>query len=196
MRIILASKSPRRKELLDELNLDYEIIVSNEEEKFDQTLSIKEQVKSVAKQKAKHVFDNTQGNRVVIGADTIVVKNNEIFGKPKDKKDAIDMLNKLKDSRHTVYTALCVLCENNGNMKEYTDVDLTDVYFRNISDEDILAWVDSGMGMDKAGSYAIQGGFAIHVDRINGNYTTVMGLPIHKLYDILKDIYQEYNTNS
>ena len=109
MRIILASQSPMRKELLKQMGLEFEILVSNADETFEEGLSLEEQSKRLAYIKAKTVFDETEGNRVVIGSDTIVLKNGEVFGKPKNKQQAIDMLNKLKNTSHTAITSLCVL---------------------------------------------------------------------------------------
>lgn len=186
MKIILASKSPRRKELLDLLNLDYEIIVSDAEEILEDNLTIEEQVKKLSYIKAKTIFDKTSGDRIVIGSDTMVVKNNKIYGKPKDEEDAFKMLSELKNSKHEAVTGLAILVEKDGKYEEYIDYDMAEVYFKDMTDEEIKNWINTGKSLDKAGAYAVQDEFIVFIEKFNGNYSTVMGLPIHKVYDILK----------
>ena len=186
MRVILASKSPRRKELLSMITKDYEIIVSDADETFEEGLSIEEQAKRLAYIKAKTVFDETKGDRLVIGSDTMVVKGNKIYGKPKNDEDALNMLKDLRNDKHQVITGLAVLIEKDGKYIEYSDYDVADVYFKDFTDEEIWNWIKTGKAYDKAGAYAVQGEFMVHIDKIDGNYATVMGLPIHKVYDILK----------
>ena len=111
MKVILASKSPRRKELMDLLGIKYEIMVSEVDESLEQGLSLEEQSKKLGYIKAKAVFDKTEGDRIVIGSDTLVVKGNKLFGKPKDKQDAINMLMELKNDKHQVITSIAVLVE-------------------------------------------------------------------------------------
>ena len=188
MKIILASKSPRRKELLDLLNLDYEIIVSDAEEVLEDNITIEEQAKNLSYIKAKTVFDKTSGDRIVIGSDTMVIKDNKIYGKPKNEEDAFRMLKELKNTNHLVITGLAILVEKNGKYEEYLDYDKADVYFKDMTDEEIRNWINTGEALDKAGAYAVQGEFMIFIEKFDGNYATVMGLPIHKVYDILKDI--------
>jgi len=186
MKIILASKSPRRKELLDLLNIDYEIIVSDADEILEDNLKIEEQVKKLSYIKSKTVFDKTSGDRIVIGSDTMVVKNNKIYGKPKDEKDAFNMLKELKNSKHEAITGLAILVEKDGKYEEYIDYDIAEVYFKDMTDEEIKNWINTGKSLDKAGSYAVQDEFIVFIEKFNGNYSTIMGLPIHKVYDILK----------
>lgn len=188
MRIILASQSPRRKELMEAITKDFEVIVSNTDEKLEEGLTIEEQAKNVSYQKAKAVFDRTEGDRIVIGSDTMVVKNSKIYGKPKSTEEATQMIKMLKNTEHTVYTGLAILAQKYGQYKEYLDCDIADVYFRDMSEEEIENWVNSGEAMDKAGAYAVQGKFMVFIDKINGNYQTVMGLPIHKVYEYLKKL--------
>lgn len=188
MKYILASKSPRRKELMDLMGLKYEIIVSNADETFENGLSIEEQSKRLGYIKAKAVFDKTCGDRIVIGSDTMVLKEGKVYEKPKDKEDAIRMLNELKKSKHTVITSLAILAEKNGKYIEYVDYDKADVYVKDISAEEILNWIEIGNPYDKAGAYAIQSQFGVYIEKIEGNYFTVVGLPIHKLYDVIKKI--------
>ncbi len=187
MKIILASKSPRRRELMNLGRFEYEILVSDEEEKFDSLLSIEEQSKKVALDKAKIIFDNTQGDRSIIGADTIVVRNNKIFGKPKDRQDAINMLRQLQDGMHKVYTSIAVLIEKNGEYKEYNELHETKIFVKPMSNYEIANYVTDTNPYDKAGAYAIQGEFALFVDKIEGSYTNVVGLPIERVYEILKE---------
>lgn len=188
MNLILASGSPRRRELLEMMNLDFKVIVSNSDETFEKGLTIEEQSKRLAYIKAKAVFDETQGDREVIGSDTMVIKGNKIYGKPHTKQEAMEMLRDLSDSKHQVITSICVLSEKNGVYKEQIDYDIADVYFKKMTDEEIESWIEKDKPYDKAGGYAVQSAFGVHIDKINGNFFTVMGLPIHKLYDMLKNI--------
>lgn len=188
MRIILASASPRRKELLGLIVSNFDIYVSNVDEKMEESLSLEENVTKLANIKAKSVFDKTSGDRIVIGADTIVTKDGKIYGKPKDKDDAKDMIKELisGDGTHRVITGLSVIVEKDGDMFEHNTYDETKIFLKNMTDEEIDRWIDSGKAMDKAGAYGIQDEFCVYVDKIEGNYTTVVGLPTAKLYDILK----------
>jgi len=188
MRIILASKSPRRKELLGLLNVEYEVIVSEADETLEEGITIEEQAKKLSFIKAKTVFDETAGDRIVIGSDTMVIKDGIIYGKPKDREDAFNMLKKLQGTNHKVITGLAVLVEKQGRYEEYLDYDIADVYFKEMSDEEIYNWIDTGKAYDKAGAYAVQGEFMVFIEKFNGNFATVMGLPIHKLYDVIKKI--------
>lgn len=188
MRVILASGSPRRKELMDMLEINYEIIVSNADETLEDGLSLEEQSKKLGYIKAKAVFDEISGDRIVIGSDTMVVKDGKIYGKPKDKEDAINMLNELKNDKHQVFTSLAILVQKGDIYKEYIDCDTTEVYFSDMTESEIEKWVDSGEAYDKAGAYGVQSSkFSVFIEKINGNYATIVGLPIHKVYNILKD---------
>ena len=186
MKIILASQSPRRKELMDLLKVDYEVIVSHVDETLEEGLTIEEQSKRLGYIKAKAVFDQTQGDRIVIGSDTMVVEDKEILGKPKDKQDAIRMIQLLQNAEHQVITSLAVLIQEGEAYQEYIDYDATKVYIKKMSEEEIEKWLEKGSWQDKAGAYAIQSEFGVFVDKIDGNYFTVVGLPIHKLYDVIK----------
>ena len=186
MRIILASKSPRRKELMDLLNLDYEIIVSDADETLEGGLSMEEQSKKLAFIKAKAVFDETSGDRIVIGADTLVYKDSEKLGKPKNRENAIKMLNKLKGSVHHVCTGISILIKKGNSYEEVLDSSTTSVFINNMTDTEINDWINTGKAFDKAGGYAIQEEFAKFISRIDGNYSSVVGLPIDKIYNIIK----------
>lgn len=188
MKIILASQSPMRKELLKQMGLEFEVLVSNADETFEEGLSLEEQSKRLAYIKAKTVFDETEDDRIIIGSDTMVLKDGEVFGKPKNKQDAIDMLNKLKNTCHTAITSLCVLVEKNGECKKFLDYDTTKVFFKNMTEEEILHWIKIGNPYEKAGTYELASPFCVFVDKIEGNITTVQGLPTHKLYEVLKQL--------
>ena len=188
MKIILASQSPRRKELLELMGIkNYEVIVSNIEENMDKSLTINRQVEQLSYQKAKAVWDITKGDRIVIGSDTIVEKDNKKYGKPNDKKDAIKMLKELNNSKVNVITGIAVLIETNGKIIEKKDYDLSEVYIKKMDDKEIERWVSSGQALDKAGSFAVQSQFCVYIDKIVGNYDTIVGLPTHKLYDMIKE---------
>ena len=187
MKIILASQSPRRIALMQLARIDFEVLPSSYNEKMDKSLGIEELSKELAYGKAKDVFDNTQGDRTIIGADTIVVKDNVIFGKPKDRAEAIKMLKELQGDVHTVYTSLAILIEERGKYKEYKELVETDITVNPMTDAEIIEYVDREEPYDKAGAYAIQSSFAKFIDEIEGNYMSVIGLPIDKVYKILKE---------
>lgn len=186
MRVILASQSPIRKKLLEQMGINFEVLVSNADETFEEDLLIEEQSTRLAYLKAKTIFDKTKEDRLIIGSDTMIIKDRKIFGKPKDKQDAINMLNVLKNTNHSVITSLCVLAEKDGKYEEYLDYDISKVYLKDMTEEEILKWIKIGNPYNKAGGYAIQSPFCVFVDKIEGNYTTIQGLPTHKLYDIIK----------
>ena len=190
MRIILASQSPRRKELLSLIVPKFEIMVSNQEETLNEALSVEDQVTEIAYAKAKNVYDRTEGDRIVIGSDTIVTKNGKIYGKPKNRNHAKEMIKELitGDKVHKIITGLSVIIEQDGKIKEYKTYDTVKVYLKDISDEKKEKWLDTGNAMDKAAAYGIQNEFCVHVEKIEGNYTSAIGLPTHKLYDILKNV--------
>ena len=186
MKIILASKSPRRKELMNLLNLEYDIIVSDADETLKEGLSIVEQSKRLAKLKAKAVYDETTGDRIIIGSDTIVVKDDEIYGKPKDHTDAVKMLTNLQNAKHQVITSLCILIERNEEYFEYLDYEITDVYIQEMSSDEIDEWINRASPYDKAGAYAIQEEFAKYIYKIDGDYSSIVGLPLNKVYNYIK----------
>lgn len=186
MKIILASKSPRRKELMNLLNVKYDVIVSSADETLEDGLSMEEQSKKLAFVKAKAVFDNTEGNRIVIGADTLVYKNNKKFGKPLNTENAVQMIKELKNSSHQVCTGIAVLIQNGDSYSEFIDCSTTSIHIKDMTDNEINEWINSGKALDKAGAYAVQEEFTKFIDKIDGNYFGVVGLPIDKVYDIIK----------
>lgn len=189
MKLILASKSPRRRELLSMITNNFDVVVSNAEEVIDSKLTSEEQVKHLAHIKAKEVFDKTNniGDRIVIGSDTIVVKDGNIYGKPKDHDDALRMLKFLKNAKHQVMTSLCIFIQKDNKITEINDVDIANVYINDISENELEDWLATNEAYDKAGAYAIQGKFSIFIEKIEGNYYTIVGLPINKVYNIIKD---------
>ena len=189
MKIILASGSPRRKELLELIVPKFDIIISGVDEKLEEGLNVQEQVTRLAYIKAKDVFEKTSGDRIIIGSDTIVTKNGKIYGKPRNREHAKQMINELLegDKTHSILTGLCVIIEKDGKYEEYKTFDEVKVFFKNISDQEIEKWLDTGNAMDKAAAYGIQNEFCVFVEKIEGNYTTAVGFPTHKLYDIIKE---------
>lgn len=187
MKIILASSSPRRKDLMDLAKIEYEVIPSNFDEKVDYCLNLEEQSKEIAYGKAKDVFENTQADRVIIGSDTLVILDGKQFGKADSREEAIEMLKKLQGKAHSIYTSLAILIENQGDYKEYKELHEVRVFVREMSDEEIEHYVDEERPFYCAGAYAIQGFFAVFVDKIEGDYPTALGLPINRVYRILKE---------
>lgn len=187
MKVILASKSPRRAALLDLIKIDFEVMPSSYKEVINNKVDIEEASKELAYEKALDVFNNTQGDRTIIGADTIVVKDGKIYGKPKDRNEAIKMLKQLQGDIHSVYTSLAILIEEKGKYKEYKEIVRTDINVNPITDAEIIEYVDQEEPYDKAGAYAIQSCFCKYISEIDGNYMSVIGLPVDKIYSILKE---------
>ena len=184
MKLILASASPRRKELLAKTGLSFDIIPANGEETITKTIPA-EVVMELSLQKAKEIADMQTEDCIIIGADTIVAKGDTIMGKPKDEADAFRMLDMISDDCHQVYTGVTII--RTGEQAEtLTFAEKTDVYLYPISEKDIWAYIESGDPMDKAGAYGIQGDFAVHVKGIQGDYYNVVGLPIGRVYQELK----------
>ena len=189
MKLILASGSPRRKEILSMITNNFEVIVSNCKEEIDSNITAEEQVKHLASMKAQEVFEKTKeiGDRIVIGSDTIVVKDEKIYGKPSNYDDAFRMIKELKNSTHKVMTGICILIYNENTVKEIAQVDVSSVHITDISDNEIEKWLSTGDAYDKAGAYAIQGKFSVFIDKIEGNYFSIVGLPINRVYNAIKE---------
>lgn len=183
-KIILASASPRRRELLEQLGLEFSIQVSNVDEDIKEYNSPEELVEKLSYIKAQDVA-KCDRSCIIIGADTIVVHNGQILGKPADENDAEKMLQALKNQTHWVITGFTVLDTETG--KYLTTHEKTIVNFKDYSTEEIHAYIATGEPMDKAGSYGIQGLGGVLVHSIEGCYFNVVGLPISKLADILKE---------
>ena len=194
--IILGSASPRRRELLAQIGADFEVRVSNKEEVYHSNVP-EEIVKELALMKAENVAEelaeeNPAGavkSTVVIGADTIVVLDGKILGKPVDEADAVRMLSSLQGRRHDVYTGVAVLdYDENGEKRVYNYPVGTAVYVNEMTEEEIRAYVETKDPLDKAGAYGIQGRFAAHIDRIEGDYYNVVGLPVSRVYRTLREL--------
>jgi len=186
MRVILASASPRRKELLAKIGLPFDVIPAKGEEVITKEHPA-EVVMELSRQKAQEVAAQQMGDCIIIGADTIVAKGNEIMGKPKDEADAFRMLEKIAGDCHQVYTGVTML-QKGGQEKEITFAEKTEVFLYPMSEAEINGYIRSGDPMDKAGAYGIQGDFAIHVKGIFGDYYNVVGLPIGRVYQELKKL--------
>jgi septum formation protein len=183
--VILASKSPRRKQLLTLLGINFEIITSDIDEEIDSDLPPEAYCLHLAFSKADAVAKNNRKESLIIGADTIVVLDDLIINKPVDKNDAYRILRSLSGNTHIVYTGIALI---NSKTKEWlTNFQKTHVTFREISDEEIWAYVESGSPMDKAGGYGIQDDFgAVFVKDIQGCYYNIVGLPLELLYSSIK----------
>lgn len=183
-KLVLASASPRRKELLNMLALPFEVLTSEVEETSVQAHTMQDYVKEVALLKTRDVAKKA-ANSTIIGADTIVVYNQELLHKPKTREEAISHLLRLSNNKHSVMTAVAII-EPNG--KETTFVEETTVVFHRLSQELIEAYVDSGDPFDKAGGYGIQTIGTLLVKRIEGDYNNVVGLPLATLFSQLVDL--------
>ena len=181
--IILASKSPRRRQLLSMMGLDFIVQTADIDETMDKSQTPAHEVAAVSARKAEKIAWEHPDD-VIVSADTIVVIDGKILGKPKDEEDAARMLRLLSGRTHTVYTGLTV--HANGESK--TQVVGTDVTFRELTDAEIAAYIKTKEPMDKAGSYAVQGFFARYIDGLKGSYANVMGLPVHLVYQELKKL--------
>ena len=186
MRIILASSSPRRQELMKEFNLPFEVIVKPVDERFIGNNNIYKQSMEISKRKAQAVFDEINGDVIVIGSDTIVLQDNKIYGKPKDYLDAVNMLTIFSDNKHEVVSSLCLLVRKDNVVYEELTYDKCDVYVDKMTKEEIDEWINSNDVYSKAGAYAIQEGFGKYIKKIDGDYFSIVGFPIHKLYELLK----------
>lgn len=182
LKLVLASASPRREEILSQLNLKFTIVPAKiDEENFTNSDPV-ELVKVLAEEKAKSVSKLVE-DAIVIAADTVVVHNGNILGKPANESEAKEMLKKLSSDQHQVITGVAVLNSSSG--KVHVDYNITDVKMTALSEQDINSYVGTGEPLDKAGSYAIQGFGGLFVEEIKGSYYSVMGLPIHQLAKLL-----------
>lgn len=186
-KLILASGSPRRKELLEQIGLKPEVIKSTVEESITKTVP-EEVVMELSCQKCLDVAQRIRENAAVLGADTIVVRDGEILGKPGSEEGAVRMLQSLQGRAHQVYTGVTLAwIEKEGLKKTETFAVCTEVTVAPMTLEEIRAYVSTGDPMDKAGAYGIQGTFAKHVTKINGDYNNVVGLPVAAVYEKLKE---------
>lgn len=207
-RVILGSASPRRRELLAQIGIEFEIVASDAEEHYESILP-EEIVKELALMKAENAAEELRKresgcmdssdlvqneaqemilrNVMVIGADTIVVQDGEILGKPSDEEDAFRMLKSLQGRMHQVYTGVAVLdFDKNGERDVISHAEETKVFVHEMTDEEIRRYIAAGESMDKAGAYGVQGRFAAYIDRIEGDFYNVVGLPVAYLYQAVK----------
>ncbi|MBW7675312.1 Maf family protein [Chryseobacterium chendengshani] len=184
MKILLASQSPRRKELLASLGFDFEVVKIDCEEILPGNINIENAATYLSELKAD-AFRKLEHDEVLLTADTVVAFDNQILGKPKDEADAKSMLQKLSGKTHQVYTGISIKTLN----KTITETDVADVEFEEISDEEIDFYVKNYKPFDKAGSYGIQEWLGMaKIKKMSGSFYTIMGLPTHLIYKILKEI--------
>ena len=177
MKIVLASQSPRRKELLGRMGLEFVTQASKIDESAFDGLAARELVATLSREKAQWIARQLDGETLVIGADTVVVRDGAALGKPKDAEDAVAMLLSLSGRDHQVCTGVTV-CRGD---RVLTQVEETQVTFRDLTEAEVRQYVSTGEPMDKAGAYGIQGYGALLVERIEGDYFNVMGLPVCRL---------------
>lgn len=185
MRIILASSSPRRKELMKMIEVPFEVITENVIEEIDSNIDCYNNCMNIAKKKALAVFEKMQGDVCVIGSDTIVVSDGKIYGKPKNMQEAYEMINSINGRSHECISSLCVLIRKSGIVNEELTFDKCIVYTSIMNDSEINDWINNHDVLTRAGAYAIQDGFAKYIEKIEGDYFSIVGFPIHKLYKIL-----------
>ena len=212
-RIILGSASPRRKELLEQIGIKFEIVVSDAEEHYESTRP-DEIVKELALMKAEQVAEEVKRrekegvgedyllrsetgearlrNLLILGADTVVVRDGEILGKPSGAEEAFEMLKSLQGRAHQVYTGVAVLdFDRNAERHTVSHAEETKVFVHAMTDEEIRSYIAAGESLDKAGAYGVQGRFAAYIDRIEGDYYNVVGLPVAYLYHAVKGRLEE-----
>ena len=212
-RIILGSASPRRKELLEQIGIKFEVVVSDAEEHYESTRP-DEIVKELALMKAEYTAEEVKRrekegagedyllrsetgetrlrNLLILGADTVVVRDGEILGKPSGADQAFEMLKSLQGRAHQVYTGVAVLdFDRNAERHTVSHAEETKVFVHAMTDEEIRGYIAVGESLDKAGAYGVQGRFAAYIDRIEGDYYNVVGLPVAYLYHAVKGRLEE-----
>ena len=184
MDIILASQSPRRRELLEHMGVEFRVVTPDIDEHMERELPPDELVRRISAEKARAVAAQTGPDAIVIAADTVVALDGAVLGKPADELEAFKMLSTLSGCRHQVYTGLTVL----RGKEMHTVSEETAVTFRELSEKEITNYIRTGEPMDKAGAYGIQGYGALLVEGIQGDYYNVMGLPVCRLGGLLKEL--------
>lgn len=196
-RIILASKSPRRKEILESIGLRFTTAISNIDEESFRVSTPEELVKVLSREKALNVSESFNEDSLVIGSDTVVVYNKKILGKPKNQQKAKEMLQMLSGKKHTVFTGLALI--DTIHNREYISYSCTDVYMRSFNEQIVESYIKTNEPMDKAGAYGIQGIGSILIDKIVGDFYTVMGFSIKDFYNGIEqlgyDIFELINTS-
>ena len=186
MKVILASKSPRRVEILEKIVKEFEVVQSNfDENTIDFKGDVEKYVKDLSINKAIEVSKRLNEPSIVIAADTVVFQDGKVLEKPKNEEDAFSMLSSLSGNTHKVYSGICLI--NTYDDTVVTDCDCTEVKFSELNPRQIRNYINSGEPMDKAGAYGIQGLGGAFVERIEGCYYNVMGLPLNKLYKALEN---------
>ena len=180
--IVLASQSPRRKELLEKTGFPFICEPADIDEVIDLQKDLVEESKNLSRRKAETILKR-HPEAIVIGSDTLVLCDNQVMGKPEDDEDAFQMLKKLQNHKSQVLTSLCIISKK----KCFTYACITDVYFSKMSDEEIWNYIHTGETADKAGAYAIQGFGGRYIKEIHGDYYAIMGLPLQVVYDELKN---------
>lgn len=182
-KLILASKSPRRSQLLEQAGIPFEIRLQEVEETFPSDMKVDHVPEFLAQKKASALRETLAENEVILAADSIVVLGNTIFGKPKDREEAISTIRLLSAKVHRVITGVCLMSKT----KTITFSGISKVFFNPISEEEIVYYVDQYQPYDKAGSYAIQEWIGLtKIDKIEGSYFNIMGLPVHQVYEELQ----------
>jgi len=200
-KIILASTSPRRKALLEQINIPFTVVKNIIDEKIEDEVSPYDLVKILSARKAMSVVErlrdcldisdlqdiDSSDRTIVIAADTVVYFKGLILGKPKTDQEAFNMLKKLQNNHHSVYTGMTIAIKKADNIELKYIVDNTIVFMRKLSDNEIWTYIKTGEPFDKAGAYAIQNNGALLIEKIEGDYYTIVGLPLVKLYQALKE---------
>ncbi len=186
--IVLASGSPRRRELLEQIGLPFSVVPSCADETIPPGLTPHLAVQSLSLLKAADVAKKQQDDALIIGADTIVVLEDEILTKPQDAQDAANMLRRLSGKRHSVLTGLTVFRRKDGKSVSVTEE--TAVYFKELTEQEIASYINSKEPLDKAGAYGIQGLGGLWIDKIDGDYYNVVGLPLSRLGKLLHEEFE------
>ena len=190
MKIILASNSPRRKELLNQIFDKFEVIKSDFNEDDIKEKNPEELVKMLSLKKAEAVFDKFKDNELellVIGGDTLVYFDGQVLGKPKNEEDAYRTLKRLQGNKNEVYSAFTIILKKNNEIIKETSLSKSIVTMKSMSDEQIKGYIKTGEPMDKAGSYAVQGIGSKFIENIEGSYSSVVGLDVEKLKELLRN---------
>ncbi len=187
MKLLLASQSPRRKQLLEEMEIPFQTVKLDCEEIIPSTIAPENAAEYLSQLKA-NAYQNLAENEILLTADTVVVCNNEILGKPKNKEEATEMLKKMSNNFHFVYTAFTLKTSNSI----FSKTDFAKVFFKEINDAEIAKYIEKCQPFDKAGAYGIQEWIGMtKIEKIEGSFYTIMGLPTHLVYDAL----QEFSLN-
>ena len=185
MKFLLASTSPRRKELFKQLVTDFEIASPHFDERSVKINNPKKLVQTLAVGKAKAVFDLAQGDWCVVGADTMVVLGKELIRKKKDLEDAVNMIKKFSGNTHKVITGVCIMIRQGDIETSYSFSVTSKLYFNKLTEQEIKNYVENNNVLDKAGGYAIQEGAGKFIKKIEGSFHNIVGLPIAEVYEIL-----------